>query len=71
MSGADCGHRFCQGCWRNYLTKKIEDGAGMMITCPQCPQFVQDSFVRQLYSDKSLLAKYDYNLTKCYVEVSE
>ena len=48
MSGMDCGHQFCGGCWTEYLTTKIMDeGMGQTISCAAhgCDILVDDQTV--------------------------
>lgn len=73
MTGIECGHRFCVSCWTEYLTIKIiDEGMGQFISCPAhgCCILVDDETVMKLLKDSKVKLKYQYLITKSFVEVS-
>lgn len=72
--GLGCGHRYCESCWRQYLTLKIADeGAAESIQCPtgKCGIIVDDDFIMKLVSDKHVREKYQRLITNSFVQVSD
>lgn len=70
-----CGHKFCQSCWRQYLTLKITDrshGGAVSIMCPdsECNIFADDDVIMGLIKDESLIAQYKRLITNHFVQVS-
>ncbi|KAF5175749.1 E3 ubiquitin-protein ligase arih1 [Thalictrum thalictroides] len=52
---AGCGHFFCSLCWKDYITKSIENGAGCLnLRCldPDCSVPVGQALVKEVVSDK-------------------
>jgi ariadne-1 len=50
-----CGHRFCVGCYRHYLSQKItEEGEAARIQCPQeqCNRIVDSKTLGLLVNDQ-------------------
>lgn len=73
MTGLACGHRFCESCWRVYLTTKImEEGQGQSIACAAhaCDILVDDETVIRLITDARVKLKYQHLITNNFVEVS-
>lgn len=73
MTGLECGHRFCTGCWGEYLTTKImEEGVGQTIACAAhaCDILVDDASVMRLVKDSKVKLKYQHLITNSFVEVS-
>lgn len=73
MAGLECNHKFCKGCWRDYLTTKImEDGLGQSITCAahDCDIIVDDVTVTKLIMDPRVKSKYQNLITNSFVEVN-
>lgn len=73
MTGLACGHRFCEACWRVYLTTKImEEGQGQTIACAAhaCDILVDDETVIRLITDGRVKLKYQHLITNNFVEVS-
>lgn len=72
MTGLECGHRFCTGCWGEYLTTKImEEGVGQTIACAAhaCDILVDDASVMRLVKDSKVKLKYQHLITNSFVEV--
>ena len=72
MTGLECGHRFCTGCWGEYLTTKImEEGVGQTIACAAhaCDILVDDASVMRLIKDSKVKLKYQHLITNSFVEV--
>lgn len=72
MTGLACGHRFCELCWRYYLTTKImEEGQGQSIACAAhaCDILVDDETVIRLINDVRVKVKYQHLITNNFVEV--
>lgn len=73
MTGLECGHRFCTGCWGEYLTTKImEEGVGQTIACAAhaCDILVDDASVMRLVKDSKVKLKYQHLITNSFVEVN-
>lgn len=73
MTGLECGHRFCMGCWGEYLTTKImEEGVGQTIACAAhaCDILVDDASVMRLVKDSKVKLKYQHLITNSFVEVN-
>nr|XP_002129552.1 E3 ubiquitin-protein ligase arih1 [Ciona intestinalis] len=71
MTGLDCGHMFCKGCWSQYLrTKIMDEGMSQTIPCPafDCEIIVDDAIVMSLISDKKVRLKYQHLMTNSFVE---
>lgn len=72
--GLDCGHEYCESCWRQYLTMKITDeGAAECIQCPtgKCGIIVDDDFIMKLITDENVRQKYQRLITNSFVQVSD
>lgn len=70
MCAAACGHKFCCDCWRDYISKSINDGLGsLLLRCPNpcCAASVGPDMVELLVSshDKQKYARY---LLRSYVQ---
>lgn len=73
MTGLECGHEFCTDCWDGYLSTKIMgEGLSQSITCPatECGIVVDDVTVMRIVSDPLVRFKYQYLVSKSFVEVS-
>lgn len=71
MTGLDCGHRFCTGCWRVYLTSKIiGEGVGQNISCPEhaCEILVDECTVMKLIEDPDVKSRYQQLIVNGFVE---
>ncbi|RZF37256.1 hypothetical protein LSTR_LSTR008228 [Laodelphax striatellus] len=71
LTGLECGHRFCMGCWCEYLTTKImEEGVGQTIACAAhgCDILVDDASVMRLVKDSKVKLKYQHLITNSFVE---
>lgn len=74
MSGLECGHRFCNSCWTEYLTIKImSEGIGQTISCAahNCDILIDDSTIMKLVPDPKVRTKYQHLITNSFVEVSK
>lgn len=72
MSGLECGHRFCNPCWTEYLTMKImSEGIGQTISCAahNCDILIDDTTVMKLVPDPKVRTKYQHLITNSFVEV--
>jgi ariadne-1 len=70
LTGLECGHKFCEGCWRQYLTIKIMDeGMAQTISCPAhgCDILVDDGTVIKLVYDPKVRLKYQQIITNHFV----
>ncbi|CAG0886605.1 unnamed protein product [Cyprideis torosa] len=71
MFGWQCGHRFCLGCWDQYLTTKImEDGKGQSIPCPAsaCDVLLDDLTVMKLVKDSRVRLRHQHLITNSFVQ---
>ncbi|XP_037080478.1 E3 ubiquitin-protein ligase ariadne-1-like isoform X2 [Pollicipes pollicipes] len=71
MTGLECGHRFCAGCWAEYLTTKVMDeGMGQTISCAAhgCDILVDDRTVLRLVGEPRVLQRYQHLITNSFVE---
>ena len=70
MTGLECGHSYCIGCWQNYLTIKImREGIGQTIPCPaKCDILVDDKYVLRLVAEPEVRGKYQHLITNSFVE---
>jgi len=72
MTGLECGHRFCHGCWAEYLTTKVmSEGIGQTISCAahNCETLIDDATVVKLVPDAKVRQKYQHLITNSFVEV--
>ena len=73
MSGLDeCGHRFCNPYWTEYLTLKIlSEGTSQTISCAaqNCDTLIDDITVIKLVTDSKIRTKYLNLITNCFVQV--
>ncbi|UYV77055.1 ARIH1, partial [Cordylochernes scorpioides] len=70
MTGIGCGHRFCQECWKEYLTSKImHDGMSDKISCPasECDILVDYQTVMNLIEEEKVKQKYQQLIINSYV----
>ncbi|KAI3880487.1 hypothetical protein MKX03_001696 [Papaver bracteatum] len=70
MSAANCGHLFCESCWTQYISMKINDGPEcLMLRCPNpsCHVTVGQDMVNKFVSDEDK-EKYSNYLYRSYVE---
>ncbi|CAG8635575.1 28801_t:CDS:2, partial [Dentiscutata erythropus] len=68
-----CGHRFCQTCYKHYLTQKIkEEGESRRISCMAngCNVIVDENTV-ELVVDKDIHERYRTLLNRTYVDDNE
>eukprot|EP01117_Protostelium_nocturnum_P019066 TRINITY_DN814_c0_g1_i1.p1 TRINITY_DN814_c0_g1~~TRINITY_DN814_c0_g1_i1.p1 ORF type:complete len:619 (-),score=209.61 TRINITY_DN814_c0_g1_i1:131-1897(-) len=67
-----CGHRFCNDCWKQYLTMKINEGEASKIRCPYrgCNVIIDEMGVKKIVSEESY-QKYLGFLTRSFVEHSQ
>jgi len=71
MTGLECGHRFCHGCWAEYLTTKVmSEGIGQTISCAahNCETLIDDATVVKLVPDAKVRQKYQHLITNSFVE---
>uniref|UniRef100_H2Y8G8 RBR-type E3 ubiquitin transferase n=1 Tax=Ciona savignyi TaxID=51511 RepID=H2Y8G8_CIOSA len=71
MTGLNCGHIFCKGCWSQYLrTKIMDEGMSQTIPCPayKCEIIVDDEIVMCLISEKKVRMKYQHLMSNSFVE---
>lgn len=69
-AAASCGHRFCQDCWRGYISASINKGPGCLtLRCPDpsCAAAVRTDMVELLVSEEDM-NKYSRYLLRSYVE---
>jgi len=65
-----CGHRFCAGCWKQYLQVHIKDGIECLsVTCmaKKCDNVVHEEVVKRFVSS-SYYDKYTRYMLRSYVE---
>ncbi|KAG4077067.1 hypothetical protein HA402_016054 [Bradysia odoriphaga] len=69
-TGLQCGHKFCQNCWNQYLTTKIVEYGAQRIPCPdsKCAIIVEDGIVNDLISDPNVIRKYNRSICNNYVK---
>lgn len=68
-----CGHRYCAGCYTQYLTQKVkEEGEAARIQCPKdgCHRIVDAKTLRLLVAP-DVQNRYDVLLTRTYVDDKE
>jgi len=66
----DCGHGFCQECWKGYLQSQVETGkAAVQTRCPQhkCGRIVPADFFRR-FCDEARQQKYEEWYLLSYVD---
>lgn len=68
----ECGHRFCNGCWRDMLEMQIKEGRTFDILCmfKGCHELVPPHIVEKLVSEETRL-KYMRFLSKTFVDHSQ
>ena len=67
-----CGHRFCQGCWRDHVKAAVDSSdAGVCcgLACPACACPISRSDVQRLV-DVSYFAKYERLVSQLYARVA-
>lgn len=70
FTGIECGHQFCQRCWKEYLTTKIMDEhVGESISCPahSCDILVDEIFVGQVVKDQQVKVRYHRLIADSFV----
>ncbi|EOA25584.1 hypothetical protein CARUB_v10018931mg [Capsella rubella] len=69
MTRMECGHRFCNDCWKGHYTVKINEGESKRIRCMahKCNTICDEDVVRRLVSPE-LAEKFDRFLVESYVE---
>lgn len=65
----NCGHRFCNECWKTYITMKIEEGQSKRITCMgyKCNMVFDEVMIPRFVTGK-VLSKYTNKIAESYVE---
>ncbi|ESQ32692.1 hypothetical protein EUTSA_v10005453mg [Eutrema salsugineum] len=69
MTRMECGHCFCNDCWKEHFTVNINEGKSKRITCMahKCNAICDEDVVRKLVSPE-LAEKFDRFLVESYVE---
>ncbi|KFK33684.1 hypothetical protein AALP_AA5G046200 [Arabis alpina] len=69
MTRMECGHCFCNDCWKEHFTVRINEGESKRITCMahKCNAVCDEDVVRKLVSPE-LAEKFDRFLFESYVE---
>ncbi|KAL2471794.1 putative E3 ubiquitin-protein ligase ARI1 [Abeliophyllum distichum] len=71
-TAVNCGHCFCNDCWAEYFTVKINEGQSRRITCMahKCNAICDEEKIRNLVSarDPRLAEKFDRFLLESYIE---
>lgn len=69
MTRMECGHSYCNDCWKGHFTVKINEGRSKMITCMahKCNAICDEDVVRKLVKPE-LAEKFDRYLVESYVE---
>ncbi|XP_019099610.1 PREDICTED: putative E3 ubiquitin-protein ligase ARI4 [Camelina sativa] len=69
MTRMECGHRFCNDCWKGHFTVRINEGESKRIRCMahKCNVICDEDVVRRLVSPE-LAEKFDRFLIESYVE---
>ncbi|KAJ2161345.1 hypothetical protein GGF46_001523 [Coemansia sp. RSA 552] len=64
-----CGHRFCDTCYRTYISGKVLEGESWRIRCaaPRCKALVGLEAARALLRGTQELDRYEENLTRSFV----
>ncbi|CAA7046605.1 unnamed protein product [Microthlaspi erraticum] len=72
MTRMECGHSFCNDCWKEHFTVRINDGESKRIKCMahKCNAICDEGVVRKLVSPE-LAEKFDRFLFESYVEDSD
>ncbi|KAG7579304.1 IBR domain [Arabidopsis thaliana x Arabidopsis arenosa] len=72
MTRMDCGHSFCNNCWAEHFTVKINEGQSKRIICMahKCNAICDEDVVRTLVSKSQpdLAEKFDRFLLESYIE---
>mmetsp|Transcript_74615 Transcript_74615/g.207394 ORF Transcript_74615/g.207394 Transcript_74615/m.207394 type:complete len:559 (+) Transcript_74615:186-1862(+) len=66
----ECGHGFCQDCWKGYLHSQVDDGkAAVQAKCPQhkCGRAVPSEMFRK-FCDEDRVKKYEEWYVRTYVD---
>eukprot|EP01125_Pyxidicula_operculata_P012773 TRINITY_DN4200_c0_g1_i1.p1 TRINITY_DN4200_c0_g1~~TRINITY_DN4200_c0_g1_i1.p1 ORF type:complete len:739 (+),score=129.08 TRINITY_DN4200_c0_g1_i1:39-2255(+) len=65
----ECGHSFCNGCWKENLELQIKEGHTFDISCmhQDCPQLVPADVVEKIVSD-TYKNKYLHFLSKSFID---
>ncbi|CAH8356573.1 unnamed protein product [Eruca vesicaria subsp. sativa] len=69
MTRMDCGHCFCNNCWKEHFTVKINDGMSKRITCMayKCNAICDEDVVKKLINPE-VAEKFDRFLVESYVD---
>lgn len=69
MTRMDCGHCFCNNCWKEHFTVKINEGMSKRITCMahKCNAICDEDVVKKLVYPE-LAEKFDRFLVESYVD---
>jgi hypothetical protein len=67
-TGAQCGHRYCPGCWHIYLVEKIDAG-DTDIACPsaECTALLPEDFILAQLRDSAYSEKYQEDMLRANV----
>ncbi|KAL1215756.1 putative E3 ubiquitin-protein ligase ARI1 [Cardamine amara subsp. amara] len=72
MTRMDCGHCYCDNCWTEHFTVKINEGQSKRIRCMahKCNAICDEDIVRNLVSKRrpDLAKKFDRFLLESYIE---
>lgn len=71
LTGLQCGHRFCQLCWNEYLmTKILNENTGQNIFCPStnCDILVDENFVIKVLQDSNVRSRYHKLIADSFVQ---
>lgn len=70
LSSVDCGHKFCNQCWQQYLETKINADSASFVVCPQtnCDVLVPDELVLQMVKVAESKRLYARAITDSFVQ---
>ncbi|CAD5206662.1 unnamed protein product [Bursaphelenchus okinawaensis] len=68
--GLDCNHVYCDSCWRNYLTVKIQDEGVVLVACPgiKCKRLLAGRMIKKFLTDPVILQKYEKLVINSFVQ---
>ncbi|KAI6219724.1 hypothetical protein M3Y95_01097100 [Aphelenchoides besseyi] len=70
LDGLDCGHLYCDDCWRRYCEGKIRDEAQWLFSCPSCELLINENALLRLVDDEQILSTYKRLLINSYVSTN-
>ncbi|KAI6197364.1 RBR-type E3 ubiquitin transferase [Aphelenchoides besseyi] len=70
LDGLDCGHLYCDDCWRRYCEGKIRDEAQWLFSCPSCELLINENALLRLVDDERILSTYKRLLINSYVSTN-